>query len=107
MRVAVIYNEPKPSAPDEHWLSRSAPGGTELGGEFRDESEYGVLDEIRTVAAAIGQAGHEVQMFGAYDPAELAGFLARERPEVVFNCCESFRGRAALEMNVAALYELF
>ncbi len=104
--VAIIYNEPRPTPPDEHWLSRSA-GDQAVGPDFRDASEYGVLDQIREIEEAIRAAGHQTRLFSADDPAILVTFLDRERPDVVFNCCESFRGTAALEMNVAALFELF
>ena len=36
----------------------------------------------------------------------LVEFLTRVQPEVVFNCCESFRGTAALEASVASVYDL-
>lgn len=89
MRLAIIYNEPKPAA------------------GFRDPSEDGVLDEVRVIDVAVREAGHHPQIYAAASAAGLAAFLDRERPDVVFNCCESFRGAAALEMSVAALYDLF
>lgn len=107
MHVAIVYNEPQPSAAEDHWLSRSAPGGATLGNDFRDASEYGVLDEIRVIERAIREAGHSPRLFAVDDAEGLTTFLAKERPEVVFNCCESFRGVAALEMSVAGVYELF
>lgn len=58
------------------------------------------------VAACLGESGHHVSEFLATDVEALFGFLARERPDAVFNCCESFRGATGLEMNVAALLEL-
>jgi len=89
MRVAIIYNEP-----------RSAEWG-------RDPSEDGVLDEIPVIESALREAGHTPQIYAAASAAGLAAFLERERPKVVFNCCESLQGVAALEMGVAALYDLF
>ena len=107
MRVAIVYNEPEPTAAEAHWLSRSVPGGTCLPADFRDASEYGVLDEIRVIERAIREVGHDPRLYAVVSAAALAEFLDRERPDVVFNCCESFRGVAALEMSVAALYDLF
>jgi D-alanine-D-alanine ligase len=74
---------------------------------FRDASEYGLLDEIRVIERVIREVGHDSQIHAASTPAGLAAFLDREQPDVVFNCCESFQGVAALEMSVAALYDLF
>ncbi len=107
MRIAIIYNEPKPSDPSEHWLSRSVPGGTVLPPDFRDWSEYGVLGEVRLITQFLREGSYDAMLFAADDPLELAQYLARDRPDFIFNCCESFRGDASLEMCVAGVYELF
>ncbi len=63
---------------------------------------------MRSIANALNEHGHQVTIFSADDNTEkLCSFLATERPEVIFNCCESILGQSKLEMNVAALYELF
>ena len=106
MRVAIIYNEPEKTQPGEHWLRRSGSRWA-IKEEIRDASEYGVLGEVRLIAKALDDGGYDTTIFAADDPAELSSFLATERPDAVFNCCESFLGRSSLEMSVAALYELF
>jgi len=45
-------------------------------------------------------------IFSADNAAHLCEFLSTRRPELIFNLCESFVGRATFEMNVAALFEL-
>ncbi len=108
MRVAVIYNEPRNTASEDHWLRRSDPNYHPPSSEFIDASEYGVLEQMRSIASALKEHGHQVTIFSADDNTEkLCSFLANERPEVIFNCCESILGQSKLEMNVAALYELF
>src|SRR5580658_2076709 len=102
MRIAIVYNEPKPSTPQEHWLSRSSSEGTVVAENFADASEYGVLQETQLIEGFLREGGYETVLFAADDPLGLTEFLARERPDLIFNCCESFRGNAALEMNVAA-----
>jgi D-alanine-D-alanine ligase len=105
MRFALIYNEPKHTEPDQHWLSKS---GTQLSEDFRDASEFGVLEEIEGIAAALRQSGHDVTIFSVDDDVErLVSFLESERPEAIFNLCESVLGRADLEMCIAGVYDLF
>ena len=105
-RVAVIYNEPKPTDASEHWLARS--NGSAVDESFRDESEYGVLEQMQSIATALESNGFSVTMFSADDDVQgLCDFLVHERPDVIFNCCESILGKASLEMNIVAIYELF
>lgn len=108
MRVAVIYNEPRNTAAEDHWLRRSDANYRPPSQGFVDASEYGVVQQMRSIAAALETHGHEVVVFSADDdPRRLCTFLAKEEPEVIFNCCESIMGQSHLEMNVAAMYELF
>ena len=106
-RVAVIYNEPKADPTEEHWIWKSDSESRIAKDGFYDASEYGVLDEVRLIGDFLAARGYAVSLFAVEDPAELSDFLKKEVPDVIFNCCESFRGRASLEMNVAAVYELF
>jgi D-alanine-D-alanine ligase len=106
MRIAIVYNEPKPSTPQEHWLSRSSSEGTVVAASFTDSSEYGVLQETQLIEGFLREGGYETMLFAADDAAGLVEFLARERPDLIFNCCETFHGNAALEMNVAAIFEI-
>jgi D-alanine-D-alanine ligase len=106
-RVAVIYNEPTADPTEEHWIWKS-DSETRIAKEgFYDASEYGVLDEVRLIGDFLAETGYAVDLFAVEDPARLADFLQKKKPDVIFNCCESFRGHASLEMNIAAVYELF
>jgi D-alanine-D-alanine ligase len=107
MRVAVVYNEPQTAAREQHWLCRSKPGGRILPPEACDVAEFGVLEQVKIVAVALREGGHDVVVFAVEDAARLASFLTKDRPDIIFNCCESLNRNAALEMSVAALYELF
>jgi D-alanine-D-alanine ligase len=106
VKVAVIYNEPKHTPADEHWLRRSA--SHETADDFVDASEFGVLEQMQSIADAVREAGHDVVIFSSDDDvSRLCSFLRDEAPDVIFNCCESILGESKLEMNVAAMYELF
>src|SRR5689334_8431798 len=105
MHIALIYNEPKHTEPDDHWLSKS---GTKLSDDFRDASEFGVLEEIEVIAAALREGGNTVTIFSVDDEVErLVTFLEEHRPEAIFNLCESVLGRSDLEMCIAGVYDLF
>ncbi len=63
---------------------------------------------MRSIAAALEDHGHHVSIFSADDdPRRLVTFLSEDKPDVIFNCCEAILGESKLEMNVAAMYELF
>jgi D-alanine-D-alanine ligase len=106
MRIAIVYNEPKPSLPEKHWLFRSSSDGTIIAKTFQDASEYGVLQEIELVEGFLRDGGHETMLFAVEDPSSLVEFLVQNPPDLIFNCCETFRGNATLEMNVAAIFEI-
>ncbi len=106
MRVAIIYNEPKHTEADDHWLSRSR-GEISLQQDFRDGSEFGVLDEMKIIAHALEDVNYDVLIFSVDDDVKrLVEFLRTEQPDVVFNLCESVQGKSSLEMCIAGVYEL-
>jgi len=107
MRVAVIYNKPERATPEQSWMRSSNLRGRMLPRNACDVAEFAVLHQVQAVTTALQQSGHEVVVFAADDIGRLASFLANDRPDIIFNCCESLHRNASLEMNVAALYELF
>lgn len=106
MRVAIIYTESETTPPGQHWLHRSG-ACADIPAEVRDASERGQLADVHLIGNALAERGYECLMYAAHDAAALCAFLARERPDAIFNCCEWLSGRADLEMAVAALYDLF
>lgn len=87
MRIAIVYNEPLP---------------TQLG----DRSETGVVAQAADIARALVAMGKRPAVRGVVSGSDLVEFVTRERADVIFNCCESLCGDAALEVSVAALFEL-
>jgi D-alanine-D-alanine ligase len=68
------------------------------GGEWRDER-----DVVRTLL----KLGHAVKVFGIHnDIAPLVELVQAEKPDVVFNLCESFNADRKHEPNRTALLEL-
>ena len=60
-----------------------------------------LLDQLD---AALTTNGHTIRRLAVDDAVQpLIDKLTKEQPELVFNLAESFRGKSALESNVAAL----
>jgi D-alanine-D-alanine ligase len=96
LRIAIIHD----------WLRRSIEIGGTAKADLHDAVELDLLHELDLIRASLTKAGHDPVIFAADDAAHLCEFLSNGRPDLVFNLCEAFAGSAALEMNVAALYEL-
>ena len=63
-----------------------------------------LLDQLD---AALTENGHTIRRLAVDDAVQpLIDELTKEQPELVFNLAESFRGKSALESNVAALLNL-
>ena len=63
-----------------------------------------ILDQLDAALAANGHTSRRLAVDDAVQP--LIDELTQEQPELVFNLAESFRGKSALESNVAALLNL-
>ena len=63
-----------------------------------------VLDQLEQALAAGGHSTRRLAVDAEVQP--LINELTREAPDLVFNLAESFRGKSALESNVAALLNL-
>ena len=105
MGISIIYNDPT-----QYSTGRIYDDGvTDIDkvDEPVDMSEYGVLDELKSVQRALKPTGHETKIVAvALDPYMLIDELRNDRPDLIFNLCESFDGDATQEMNVASLFEL-
>ncbi len=72
-----------------------------------DMSEYGVLDEVKSVERALKPLEHNTKIVPfALDITKLIDELRENRPDIIFNLCESVDGDPTQEMNIAGLYEL-
>jgi D-alanine-D-alanine ligase len=63
-----------------------------------------LLDQLDTALAESGHTSRRLAVDAAIQP--LIDELTKEEPDLVFNLAESFRGKSALESNVAALLNL-
>lgn len=109
MRVAIIYNEPKVTEPEEHWLFASMePVDLDASAvAMRDSSEFGVVESMQEIQVALEEHGHEVGLFNVDGNIwRLIDFLRNDRPDAIFNLCESVESESAHESYVAGIYEL-
>lgn len=92
MRVAVVFDSLHPEWEDADYRKALE--------EKVDEAEY-------DVARALIDKGHDVLMVGVRDDVRrLLDRLAPFAPDIVFNCCESFRDDSHLEYAMAAVLEM-
>ena len=72
-----------------------------------DMSEYGVLDEVKSVERALSPLEHNTKIIPvALDINKLIDELRQNKPDIIFNLCESVDGDPTQEMNIAGLFEL-
>lgn len=92
MKIAVIFDTPNPGWEDV---------------DFKGEIEAGVPEAEYEVAEALMENGHDVYMIGLHDDLRHPLHQLEEyKPDLVFNCCESFMGNARYDYGVPALLEL-
>ncbi|MDR1625584.1 MAG: D-alanine--D-alanine ligase [Spirochaetia bacterium] len=94
--IWVIYNA---------WL-RGGRAKSETGSDDRI-SEAAVEDELRPVAEGLEELGFSPEVYALSSILDLVMRISGTgKPKLIFNLAEGFRGAAAKEMNVAALFEL-
>jgi D-alanine-D-alanine ligase len=114
LTVAVIYNEPTvETEAGRKFISEAGvlQEGSKLilpnPNVLTDLSEVGVLEEREDIARAVQSLGYKSLLFNVdADILRLMNFLKDERPDVIFNLCESVGNEAIHEMHVAGIYEL-
>jgi D-alanine-D-alanine ligase len=114
IHIAIIYNEPVNSPEDiqkyiseEGVLQESRSGATKPAPVSIDLSEVGVLEEKEDISRALQASGYRCSIINVdSDVQRLMDFLTKDKPDVIFNLCESIGNEAIHEMHVAGIYEL-
>lgn len=105
MKISIIYNDPT-----QYSTGRIYDDGVtdiEKISEPIDMSEYGVLDELKSVQRALKPTGHQTKIVPvAIDVHKLIEELKTDTPDLIFNLCESLDGDPTQEMNIASLFEI-
>src|SRR5215211_4221231 len=102
MRIAIIYNAPTPAEAADHWLAQDA--SARVAPPQADPSELGVLEQVTGIDELLREASHQTTVYAASDVPCLIRFLDAERPDLIFNVCESLRGDDSLTMAVAGVF---
>ena len=105
MKIDIIYNDPLQYATGKIYDD----GVTDIDAveEPIDMSEYGVIDELKSVQRALEPTGHQTKIIPvALDVYKLIDELRSDTPDIIFNLCESLDGDPTQEMNIASLFEL-
>lgn len=105
MKIDIIFNDPTQYSKDKVWDD----GITDIDKveESIDMSEYGVLDEMKSVQRALKESEHETKIIPvALDIHKLIDELKNDTPDIIFNLCESVDGDPTQEMNIASLFEI-
>ncbi|MBI5476529.1 MAG: ATP-grasp domain-containing protein [Ignavibacteriales bacterium] len=113
INVAVIYNEPVTQKDSEIKFVTAtgelleAHGVQNGSSSHTDLSEVGVLEERTDIANALQSVGYKSSIFNVdSNIMRLIDYLNNNRPDVIFNLCESVGNEAIHEMHVAGMYEL-
>jgi len=105
MKISIIYNDPT-----QYATARIYDDGIteiEMVTGPVDMSEYGVLDELKSVQRALKPTGYETKIVPvALDIYKLIDELRNDTPDLIFNLCESLDGDPTQEMNIASLFEI-
>ncbi len=115
LHVGVVYNEPvTESSSDRKYISETGilhEGRKNLSANatvLTDLSEVGVLEERENIVQALQAVGYRCSMFNVdRDITRLLNYIKNEKPDVIFNLCESVGNEAIHEMHIAGLFELF
>ncbi|HUI29165.1 MAG TPA: ATP-grasp domain-containing protein [Candidatus Acidoferrales bacterium] len=106
-KVCVIYDESALDITSELELAFNGKIAAEAKAALLDTSTTSVVEQVDTVAAVLAEAGYNVStIITSPDMNQLIDKLREEKPDLVFNLCESIEGDSFQEMNVAGLYEL-
>lgn len=105
MKIDIIFNDPTQYSKDKIW-DDGVTDIDKVNAEI-DMSEYGVLDEMKSVQRALKESEHITKIVPvALDIYKLIDELRGDRPDIIFNLCESVDGDPTQEMNIASLFEI-
>jgi D-alanine-D-alanine ligase len=105
LNISIIFNDPVQYAKGQTYEGTNVD--IDSLPHAIDMSEYGVLDEVKSVERALAPLEHNTKIVPvALDINKLIDELRANRPDVIFNLCESVDGDSSQEMNIAGLFEL-
>jgi len=105
LNISIIFNDPVQYATGPIYEGTSV--NIDDVPQAIDMSEYGVLDEMKSIERALKPLEYNLKIVPvALDIHKLIDELKENRPDIIFNLCESVDGDPTQEMNIAGLFEL-
>ncbi|MFZ1080867.1 MAG: ATP-grasp domain-containing protein [Candidatus Kryptoniota bacterium] len=106
-KLCVVYDEAALDIRSELELAFNGKLSSEATASLIDTSTTSVIEQVDTVVSVLSEAGYNVStIITSSDMKQLIHKLREEKPDMIFNFCESIEGDSFQEMNVAGLYEL-
>jgi len=106
-KICVVYDEAALDITSELELAFDGKISSATKASLMDTSTTSVIEQVDTIVAVLAEAGYNVStVITSGDTNQLIGKLREEKPDLIFNLCESIEGDSFQEMNVAGLYEL-
>ncbi len=106
-KICVVYDEAALDISSELELAFNGKISSDTKTSLIDTSTTSVIEQVDTVVAVLAEAGYNVStIITSSDMNQLVDKLREEKPDMIFNFCESIEGDSFQEMNVAGLYEL-
>ncbi|MFI5145361.1 MAG: ATP-grasp domain-containing protein [Ignavibacteria bacterium] len=105
LNISIIFNDPVQYATGPVYEGTSV--NIDDVPQAIDMSEYGVLDEMKSIERALKPLDYNLKIVPvALHIHKLIDELKENRPDIIFNLCESVDGDPTQEMNIAGLFEL-
>ncbi len=106
-KITIVYDEAALDITSELEKAFSGRSDGNTKPESQDTSMTSVVEQVDAIAEALSDAGYNVQTVMTSPTIEnLIEKLREEKPDLVFNFCESIEGDSFQEMNVAGMYDL-
>src|SRR6185436_15894319 len=114
IHVFIVFNEPvkgwgikRQYVTENGILQMATAGTTGVPVEMVDLSEVGVVGEMEDIARAIQSQGYKSSIFNVNaDIVRFVKHLDENRPDLIFNLCESVGNESIHEMHAVGVFEL-
>ncbi len=106
-KIVVVYDEASLDISSEIELALNGKTDSNTKPALQDTSTMSVIEQVDAIVEVLTETGYNVSTV-ITSPAvrSLIEKLREEKPDLIFNFCESIESDAFQEMNVAGLYEL-
>ncbi len=106
-KVVIVYDEASLDISSELELALNGKISDQVREAMQDTSTISLVEQVETISEVLIEYGYSVStVITSSDIKQMTDKLQSEKPDLVFNFCESIEGNSFQEMNVAGLYEL-